>query len=343
MRIAIVNDMAMALEVLRRVITQFSDHEIAWTALDGAEAIEKSQRDTPDLILMDLIMPNIDGVEATRQIMNHSPCPILIVTASVEGNMSKVFEAMGHGALDVTKTPTLGMKISEESAEALIKKIETIKSYLGKKEVKETVTDSEPASLPKIIPDLVVIGASTGGPSALVKILKDIPETTEITFAIVQHVDVNFAQSFVEWLDKQTPLPVKVAKEREELLPGHVYVASKEEHLIITNNQRFGYTSFPKETSYTPSIDVFFNSVSEHWPKKGVGILLTGMGSDGAQGMVALKNSGWQTVAEDASSCVVFGMPKAAIEKGGVTEVLPIDQIKDKIKIKAIPKSLAQV
>jgi two-component system, chemotaxis family, response regulator WspF len=169
MRIAIVNDVEMITTTLRKVISTVANYEIAWTARDGAEAVTKCSADIPDLILMDLFMPVMDGIEATRQIMQRCPCAILVVTASVEKNTAQVFEAMGHGALDAVSTPVLGMNGDPAAAQDLLNKIATLSKLIGKS-VAKAATRSIPQS-----PRLVVIGSSTGGPKALAAILAQLP------------------------------------------------------------------------------------------------------------------------------------------------------------------------
>jgi two-component system, chemotaxis family, response regulator WspF len=185
MRIAIVNDMMMAVETLRRVVMTVKDYQVAWIAHDGAEAVSKCAQDTPDMILMDLIMPIMDGVEATRQIMKNSPCAIVVVTASVEKNASQVFEAMGYGALDAVSTPVLGASGNPQAAQAMLAKIVTIGKLIGKSNTnsKSRILTETPKSvfspLASRVPPLVVIGSSTGGPNALAKILSRLPASLQ--------------------------------------------------------------------------------------------------------------------------------------------------------------------
>jgi len=218
MKIAIVNDMNMAVETLKRVLMTVPDYTLAWVAKDGAEAVSKCAQDTPDLILMDLIMPIMDGVEATREIMKNSPCAILIVTASVGKNSAKVFDAMGYGALDAVSTPVLGPTGNPEAAKNLLSKITTISKLIGKSSTTNKSSSSRPIfSTPTAassrLPSLVAIGSSTGGPNALSKILSNLPANFAAPIVIVQHVDEQFTPSLVEWLNQQTPLKVELATE----------------------------------------------------------------------------------------------------------------------------------
>ena len=320
MRIAIVNDLRMAVEILRRVIAEIPEYEIAWIAYDGAEAVEKCRGDTPDLILMDLIMPVMDGVESTRRIMKQCPCIILVVTATVEGNASKVFDAMGHGALDAVNTPALGTGGGLEGASDLLVKIARLSRLLKQPGVGKKIKTGPHRSsgLQKPVPALTVVGSSTGGPKALAEILAGLPSDFNAAILIVQHVDKQFAPGMASWLDTQTPVPVRVATEASRPEPGRVLLAATNDHLVMTPDLKLKYSVEPRDYPYRPSVNVLFKNVAQYWPKKGTAVLLTGMGHDGAEGMLALRNAGWRTIAQDEKSCVVYGMPKAAAELGAV-------------------------
>ncbi|MGC1305911.1 MAG: chemotaxis response regulator protein-glutamate methylesterase [Phormidesmis sp.] len=328
-RVAIANDTLIALEALRRVIATDPNYELIWTAKDGAQAVEKCQRDRPDLILMDLLMPQLDGVEATRQIMAQSPCAILIVTASVDRNTSKVFEAMGHGALDVITTPILGLASRQpapEAARPLLAKMATLRTLISQPTT-ANVPLGHRLSQPPSTPKLIILGASTGGPKALAKILAQIPSKSTAAVMFVQHIDPQFAAGLATWLNSQTQVPVVLAKAGDAPQPGKVLMAQAKHHLIMQGDRTLAYTPTDAGIPYTPSVDVFFKSVAAHWPSPGTAILLTGMGRDGAAGLHTLRNAGWHTIAESQQSCVVYGMPRAAIESGAACSVLSVEAI----------------
>src|SRR5947209_1245976 len=201
MRIAIVNDVIMALECVRRVVVGSSGHQLAWVALNGEDAVARCASDTPDLILMDLIMPKLDGVEATRRIMATTPCAIVVVTASVEDNSSRVFEAMGAGALDAVNTPVLEQPGAPDGAGALLAKIETIRRLIGAPAPRPVAAPA--LAMAPMAPNeskLVAIGASAGGPAALAKILSQLPSDFPAPIVIIQHVDTQFAKGLGDWL-----------------------------------------------------------------------------------------------------------------------------------------------
>ena len=327
MRIAIVNDMPMAVEVMRRVIVSSSKHEVVWTARDGAEAVAGCQRDRPDLVLMDLLMPGMDGVEATRRIMATSPCPILVVTATVEGNAGKVFEAMGAGALDVVQTPTLGGNGAAEGAASFLYKIDSIARLVGEPP-EPAATEPRPRERAR---QLVIIGASAGGPAALVKVLSGLPADFPAAIVIVQHVDAQFAPGLANWLNEVSKLPVRIARDGDMVEEGIVLLAGSNDHLTMCPGGILRYSTEPASCSYRPSVNVFFESVLRNWRGGVLGVLLTGMGHDGAAGLKLMRNAGCHTIAQDRNTCAVYGMPKAAVELGAVVEELPLEKIAEAI------------
>jgi two-component system response regulator WspF len=324
LRIAIVNDVMLAREVLKRFLRDETHHELAWSAEDGAEAVARAATDTPDLILMDLVMPNMDGVEATRRIMRDSPTAILIVTASVDRLTSKVFEALGAGALDAVNTPVLG-GAEHSGISTLGVKIQTIERLVGGKP--RSVAPAVAPSVAHSHVPLVAVGASSGGPAALASILSALPSDFPACLCIVQHIDSAFIKGLVDWLGGQTKLEMRVAQEGDVLRQGVVYLAGTDRHLVMEKNLTLGYNDNPKDSIHRPSIDVFFNSLSTVWPARGVGVILTGMGSDGANGLVALRKSGFYTLAQDEASSSIYGMPKVAAERGGADKIVSLVDI----------------
>jgi two-component system response regulator WspF len=329
MRIAIVNDSLMAVESLRRVIASVPDYEVAWVANDGAEAVWRCSADVPDLILMDLIMPVMDGVDATRKIMADTPCAILVVTSTVAGNASKVFQAMGHGALDAVNTPVLGMTGDAEGKDELLRKVGTIAKLIEQRK-----GGAPGIAVNRGVPragtsdkHLVAIGSSSGGPKALAILLHALPADFPAPIVIIQHVDQQFSAELAAWLDRQCPLQVRLAEAGDTLEPGRVLVAGSNNHLILNSNSVLEYTPEPVDMAYRPSVDVFYASMAQHWAGDAVAVLLTGMGRDGAEGMLSLHNKGVFTVAQDEASSTVYGMPKAAAQIGAAEKILPLDDI----------------
>lgn len=328
MRVAIVNDMPIAREVLKRTVLSVPGYTVAWTAENGEQAIRQTMNDKPDAILMDLIMPLMDGVEATRIIMSKNPCPILLVTGSVSGNFSKVVEAMGQGGLDAVNTPTMGTGGKLVDAEQLLTKLEKIaknkRHSNGTQSLATTSTKSSASSL-------VVIGSSTGGPDALSRVLSGLGASFNGSVLIAQHIDADAAKNMAKWLQQFTALEVCSVVPDMELRPRTVYVATTNDHMVLQANKRLTYVREPLNYPFRPSADILFNSVAENFPNAGVAVLLTGMGSDGAKGLLKLRQAGWLTIAQDAATCVVASMPEAAINLNAAKYVLPLEQIADSI------------
>jgi two-component system, chemotaxis family, response regulator WspF len=327
-RIGIANDVPTIAESLRRILTLRPGTQVIWVAKDGAEAVAMCAKDTPDLILMDMIMPVMDGVEATRRIMTSTPCAILVVTSSVGTNAQRVFEAMGHGALDAVDTPTLAPEKSRAPAAALLATIDRIARVNATRSERLAPKPAAPPVRPMSrTGGLVAIGSSAGGPAALAKVLGGLPRDFPASIVIVQHVDERFAIGMADWLNQVSPLPVRVAGEGDQPSPGTVLLASTRDHLTLKSADRLGYSPDPADFVYRPSVDVFFQSVSSRWRGDVVGVLLTGMGRDGAAGLKALRDKGWHTIAQDRASSAVYGMPKAAAEMDAAVEILALDRI----------------
>jgi two-component system response regulator WspF len=329
MRIAIVNDLALARATLQRLVESVPGYTVAWMAADGAEAVRRAAADTPDVILMDLIMPCLDGAAATRRIMAATPCPILIVTASVGSNIGKVYEALGAGGLDAVRTPVLGADGKVCGGAALLERLARLArprpaTAATAPAAVRTPTVSVPASS---LPPLLALGASTGGPEAVGQVLSALRPRPPGPVVVVQHIAPDFAGGFVCWLQERTGLDVCLAAEKAEPESGLVHVAASDDHLVLEATRCFGYRQEPRDYLHRPSVDVLFESLAAWWPGPGVAVLLTGMGSDGARGLLELRKRGWHTIAQDEATSVVYGMPRAAVACNAAVQVLPLSQI----------------
>jgi two-component system response regulator WspF len=336
MKIAIVNDMPMAVEALRRALAFEPAHQVVWVARNGAEAVQLCAENTPDLILMDLIMPVMDGVEATRRIMADTPCAIVIVTVDRQQNVHRVFEAMGHGALDVVDTPALGAGDAREAAAPLLRKILNIGWLIGDKPQRSRPAPTAQRSSGSC-QRLVAIGSSAGGPAALEVLLKGLPKDFSAAIVLVQHVDQVFAAGMAEWLASASGLDVRLAREGEPPQAGAVLLAGTNHHIRLLKNGTLAYTAEPVNEIYRPSIDVFFESVASYWNGDAVGVLLTGMGRDGAQGLKLMRQQGYLTIAQDQQSSAVYGMPKAAAAIDAAVEIRPLEKIASRL-LEVFPK-----
>jgi two-component system response regulator WspF len=327
-RIAVANDSWTAVDALRRVIAADSAHTLIWVARDGVEAVEACGRDVPDLLLMDLMMPRLNGVEATRRIMAASPCAIVIVAGDVGHRSHLVYEAMGYGALDVVEVPLVG----RHDAAPLRAKIETICRLVG-----AGPAALDPRALRPVVPaalpgeTLIAIGASAGGPAAIATILAAMPEDLPATIVVVQHVDNAFVDGMARWLAGCTKLSVRIAREGDRPKPGSVSLAATTGHLEFDDDGRLGYRAFPEPDIYRPGIDVLFESVCRSWRGRAVGVLLTGMGRDGARGLKMLRDCGHNTIAQDESTSAVYGMPKSAASLAAAVDILPLPLIAQRL------------
>jgi chemotaxis response regulator CheB len=327
MNIAIVNDSALATEAIRRVIDSDPRHSVLWTARDGNEAVRCCATARPDLLLMDMFMPNVDGVEATRQIMLRHPCPILVVTASVGANSGHVFEAMGAGALDVIATPSL-----DNSADraALLTRIERIERFVSE----PTPSPPRRREVTSRAPGAILLGSSAGGPAALADVLAAFSPDLPAGIVIVQHIDARFSRGLAEWLDSRSKVAVRAAIEGDRITPGVALLAARGDHLIFRSDGVLGYTPHPETATYRPSVDRLFESAATCWTKPLVAALLTGMGRDGAAGLKLLRDAGHFTIAQDEATSALYGMPKAAAELGAASEILPLHRIGPRISEK---------
>lgn len=331
MKVAIINNKQAARKSLIDIVSQLDDHEVVWSTSSGARALDFCKAIRPELILMDPLIRDLDGISVIRQIMTETPCAILIVTGSIDERHDIVFEALGAGAIDAVNTPLIDTEKYEVATTTLKQKIamvgvltretQSLPDYLN-------INDMNPSSRPADN-NLIVIGCSSGGPEALSELLGYLPEGFQSPIVVVQHVDAAFAPGLAKWLNVKSALPVMLAREGDEIIPGKVLVAATNNHLVLSTNGKLTYTDDPADSSYRPSVDVFFESVAKNWQHSVTAIILTGMGRDGAEGMLTLKRKGALTIAQDKFTSAVYGMPKAAVELGAATEVLPINRIAD--------------
>jgi two-component system response regulator WspF len=278
---------------------------------------------------MDLSMPVMDGVESTRRIMAESPCAILVVTATVDGRFTEVYDAMGAGALDAVNTPDLRKDGEAGGAAALLDKLERVARLVVKGVPAEAAAPAgrRGAAAAHRVPPMIALGASTGGPQALAELLSSLPRDLPAPVVIVQHVDVGFAAGLASWLGERSTLPVEVIRPGATLRPGIVLLAATNDHLVMTARQTLDYTPHPRRLVHRPSLDVFFRSLAESWRRPSVAAVLTGMGRDGAEGLLDLRRAGWATFAQDRATSVVYGMPRAAAELDAAGRILPIRAI----------------
>jgi two-component system, chemotaxis family, protein-glutamate methylesterase/glutaminase len=336
-KVLVVEDSRVVAEFITHLLNADPDIQVVGTVSDGEEALEAVLRTKPHVITMDIHMPRMNGFEATRSIMETCPTPIVIVSGSA--NMDEVatnFQAVEAGALAVVARPHgMGHHNHDRSARELVEtvklmsEVKVVKRWLRPKPspaitssgVLKTVT---PSSRPV---QIVAIGASTGGPLALQTVLSGLPKDFSVPVLIVQHMTPGFTQGFVEWLSRSSGFPVRVAVGNESLWPGHAYVAPDNFHMGVNADHRIRLTIADRENGMCPSVSFLFRSVEAVFGRNAVGILLTGMGVDGVDELKRLKGAGAVTMAQDAASSIVHGMPGHAIKIGAVTHVFPPEGI----------------
>jgi two-component system response regulator WspF len=328
MRIAIAHESRGTIAALKQAISTVREWKVAWTATDGESAVSHCASDRPDVLLVSPVLPGLDGVEVTQRVMRDSPCVVVVVTDEHRRHPGEVFEAMGAGAVDAIQAPAVGTSGRLSGVDAVVSRLQ-IASRL--------VVSREPAAPPRratvraAAPQLVAIGASTGGPAAVAEVIAALPEGFPAAVVVVQHVDAQFTENLASWLGAQTRLPVRLAQAGQRPAPGEVALTGSNDDLALTAHLEFTYRRPRDGTFYHPSADVFFESVAAYWPAAGVAALLTGIGSDGAEGLLALRAKGWHTIAQDEHSSVVYGMPRAAVELKAATDVLPVGRIGEAI------------
>lgn len=325
MKVAIISDSVSVVEKLCRALQGGSKHEFLWVALSGIEALERCATSKPDVILLDLMVQQVSGVRITEEIMQVQPCPILVVSENVHENAGLAFEAMGAGALDAVEVPNDPEDGTQAGLKQFLQKLDTIDKLARYARVGLGLPDTvvSPVSTNPNLP-IVVIGASSGGPQALAEIVSRLPVTFSAAIVVVQHVDGRFARELATWLAGRTPLMVRTAAVGDLPVAGRVLIAETNDHLIMDAKGQLSYQSYPEENVYRPSVDVFFDSVAEHWRGDVAGVLLTGMGDDGARGLLTLRARGHLTIAQDEATSAVYGMPKAARALRAAVKVLPL-------------------
>ena len=335
MRIGIVHQQALAARTLERGVLLSPAHRVVWTANTGADAVECCVRDTPDVLLLD-VMTDGDGADVTRRIMAAAPCAILLIATNLRAQTARAYDAMGCGALDAVDMPSLDPANAAGSVAPLLMKIATISRLIGAAEP-VPLFSAERRGRPAACRQLVAIGASAGGPAALAEVLRGLPADFPAAIVIVQHVDQQFATGMADWLRQHSALPVAVAAEGDQPTGGRVLIAGTNEHLVLSAPDRLGYVAEPLACAYRPSIDVFFDSAAHLWKGDLFGVLLTGMGRDGAVGLKGLRDGGHYTIAQDEATSAVYGMPKAAASLNAAVDVLPVDRIASRLRALVAP------
>ncbi len=330
-RVMIVEDSPVVRELLRHLVGQDPRLEVAAALGSAEEALGLLSKVSPDVISLHIRLPGMDGLEATRRIMSERPTPIVVVSASVESEDLRIaINALRAGALAIVEKPAgAGHRDYESLAESLCTQLAIMS------EVRLVRRRAEPRRRPPLLPrpfgpfQALGLGSSTGGPGALARILGELPSDFPIPILVVQHMAPSFMEGFASWLRSVAPQAVSLACDGELPLPEHVYVAPAERHLRLARG-RLRLGEDPPVSSQRPSASVLFESMACLGPRA-LGVLLTGMGEDGAQGLLELRGAGGHTIVEDESTAVVYGMPGAAARLGAACESLPLPEIAPRI------------
>lgn len=359
-RVVVVDDSAFMRSELTKMLDSDPALQVVATAENGLEAIDAVKQYQPDVVTMDINMPVMDGISSLKQIMNEVPCPVIMVSAMTHDSADETIEALASGAFDFFQKPSGSISLDiAKQADIIRQKVKTAAAAKAKhqnepspwKRVVQAIPSiqklKQSMSLPREsrladAPNIVAIGVSTGGPKTLMSILPSIPADFFGSIIIAQHMPEKFTSAFAKRLDDICALRVKEAKDRDILQKGKIYIAPGGKHIRIgTKEDRFFTLRIEEGTnthSFAPSVDMLFRSLLEKAGNQWLGVMLTGMGGDGATALNSLRQMGGHTIVESEESCVVFGMPRKVIELGGAEFILPEQEIAGKI-IELIGKS----
>lgn len=329
-RVLIVDDSPSVRMMMEQIFSGDAAFEVAGHAGDGAEAVAAVERLSPDVVTMDILMPRMNGLDATRTIMESHPVPIVIVSGNLDAEeVLTSFRAIEAGALVAMPKPR-GFAHAEHAADTalllqkvkLMAEVKVVKRW-PRSAAKKSVQPLESVSGELSPPRVVAIGASTGGPVAINTILSGLKPDFGLPLLIVQHMAPGFIAGFTEWLNLTSRLPVRIASQGELMLPGHVYIAPEGIHLEVGRNGRIALNRGAPENGQLPSVSSLFRSCAEIFGRNAIGILLTGMGDDGARELKLMKNRGAVTIAQDRQSSLIYGMPGEADKIGAATYLFP--------------------
>jgi len=332
-RVLIVDDSAVVRKVFKEELSREKDLEVVGTAPDPYVARDKIVKLKPDVITLDIEMPRMDGITFLRKLMKYYPLPVIIVSSLTRNGGKLALEALSLGALEVISKPSSAYSVGEMSVQ-LIDKIRAVAKIKVEQKTEREYNKSEqikisPKALAETTNKIIAIGASTGGTEALKVVLTAMPPNAP-GILVVQHMPANFTTSFAERLNELSAITVKEAADGDSVVNGLALIAPGNYHMLLKRSGARYYVQIkqgPLVHHQRPAVDVLFSSVANYAGSNAVGAVLTGMGSDGAQGLLKMKEAGARTMAQDEKSCIIFGMPKEAIKLGAAEKVIPLDKI----------------
>lgn len=335
-RVMLVEDSPTERFLIQRLFALASDMVVVATAVNGREALDRMPSVDPDIICTDYHMPVMDGLEFIRQARQRSSCPIVVFSVAVQADQQRnIFRLLAAGAIDVLPKPVGSMAgMDHAEGRVLLEKIRAIaRSPQARRPAASGASAPRPpAPLPapgSARADIVAIGASTGGPQALQRLLSQLPAGFAAPLVVVQHISEGFLEGMLSWLQAVTRIRLSVATPSTVLEPGHAYFAPYNQHMLVTGQGRLRFTGAQPGDLHCPGVDPLMHSVAQVYGARAAGVLLTGMGRDGAQGLRAMRDAGATTIAQDEASCVIFGMPAVAISLGAATHTMPPEEMAD--------------
>jgi two-component system, chemotaxis family, protein-glutamate methylesterase/glutaminase len=333
-RVLVVDDSALMRKLIPLILERDPDVEVVGTAMDGAFALRKIAELKPDVVTLDLEMPRMDGIETLRMIMRSAPLPVIVFSTHSKEGAYSTFKALALGAIDfVAKPKDAAGGHLETVANQLIEKIKVAKRAGGSRSIPRADAELPPPNKKRtraaVPPNrIIAIGISTGGPNALQYMLSQIPQDFPASFVVIQHMPEGFTEMFARRLDECCALDVQEARSGDLLVAGRVLICPGNRHMMVRRMPRGEMAILsdgPAINGHRPSVDVLFHSVAQDFGLTAVGILMTGMGEDGAEGLGAIRSAGGITIAQSEDTCVVPGMPRAAISKGYASKIIPLD------------------
>lgn len=335
-RVLVVDDSAFMRRIIAELLASDPDVTVIATARDGADGVEKALALRPDVITMDIEMPRLDGYGALRELMSRCPTPVVMVSSHTRAGAEATIRALALGAVDFLAKPSGSISLDMATVrDELVAKVKAAAGAIVRfrrvlAELPPLKRTAPPAAVPVVDPAfrrLVIIGCSTGGPGALHQIIPRLPADLPAAVLVVQHMPAGFTRSLAQRLDEISAIRVKEAEDGDGVLPGHVLLAPGGYHMVLAGRERIRLTADPPVHGVRPAVDPTLASAVPFYAPRLLGVILTGMGFDGARGIAGLKKAGGQCIAEHASTCVVYGMPRAVVEMGLADQVLPVQEI----------------